>query len=80
MPLVEIFSNQFQKCFINICLDWILSNFNFLLKQLIFRVFSFKGFTLSSLSSLRSNDDKHVSTIRGNCFKMVGESLELANT
>ena len=39
---------------------WILSNFRFLLKPLLFRAFSYKGFTSLNSSSLMDNDERRV--------------------
>ena len=52
--------------------SWILSNFRFLLKLLLFRAFSYKGFALLSSSSLMDNGEKRMFTIVGSCSKMFG--------
>ena len=60
--------------------SWILSNFRFLLKPLIFSAFSYIGFGLFISSSWTDNDERCVFTIVGSCSKMFGGWFELAFT
>ena len=43
--------------------SWILPNFRFLLKPLLFRTFSYKGFALLNSSSLMDNNERRCSRL-----------------